>query len=233
MLRFRELEHTSLYSGLGVRLVDDFTKADAFGPYTISVDIGDNGTFRELPGDVYQRTVTAGGITWFPWLEHYADARGKTAREYRVRVTADHYTPAYAWDSEGVTTIIEPYDDVTEPGAFHPVIEIPLLPAASYPFDARVPLLRGAIEDIFGDRVPLTRVTWIDTTFPAPVPPLVTDTVLSDADGEFILPMSRAPLGVNVDVFARRPPPPFPGKQRKVSVSLPADLSTFHVITIL
>jgi hypothetical protein len=66
---------------------------------------------------------------------------------------------------------------------------------------------------------------------PAAAQPLVADEVLSDEDGEFNLPLRRAPRGVPIDVTARRAPPPLPGTHRTVPVQLPADLSA--VLTIV
>jgi hypothetical protein len=232
-LRFRELEFSRVHSGLGVRLIDDHTQAAPFGWKKISLDIDDGGTWRELDPDLVRRATTASGIVWFPWLERHRDAYGLSPRKYRVRVAAEFSTPLYLYDREGIEVFVDPYDDTTPPASSPAPIDIVLVPTASYPFAPAVPVLRGAIEDIFGERIPNTLVSWIDPTTPPPTPPLVVDQVLSDADGEFNLPMRRAPTGVSIDIYARRPPPPIPGKNRKVPVMLPADLSTFHTIQIL
>ena len=235
-LRFRELEPTTLHAGLGVSLVDDYTGGQAFGPRQIYLDIDDGGgTWRELADDVVRRTTSAGGVTWFPWLERYRDASGRPPRNYRVRVVADYYTPSYQYTDDGVVATVYPFDDVTPPAVSTGPIVIDLLPAATYPYDPKVPVMRGAIVNIFGDRVQNAYVSWVDVrpTPPAPATPLVTDTVLTDVDGEFTLPMRRAPAG-SVELYARRPPPPGPpGPSRKVTVTLPADLSTFQNILIL
>jgi hypothetical protein len=236
-LRFRELEPTTLHAGLGVSLIDDYTQDQAFGPRQIYLDIDDGGgVWRELSVDVLRRATTAGGVTWFPWLERYRDARGRPPRNYRVRVVADYYTPSYQYTDDGVVVTVYPFDDVTPPAVSTGPVVIHLLPAASYPLDPNVPVIRGAITNIFGDRVPNTFVSWVDVrpSPPAPVVPLVTDLVLTDADGEFALPMRRAPVAVQVELYARRPPPPGPpGPSRTVMVTLPADLSTFQNIMIL
>jgi hypothetical protein len=229
-LRFRELEHTRLHAGLGVRLVDDYTRQSPIGWKQVHLDVDDAGTWRELTPDIVPRALTSGGVIWFPWLEHHRDARGMAARKYRVRVAAEASTPGYLYDAEGVELLVAPYDDSTPPAGTPPVIEIKLLPAANYPFGPQVPVLRGAVEDASGARVPRALVRWID---PGLGTPLVTDEVLSDDDGEFSLPMRRAPHATPIDVHAQRPPPPNPGKQRTVSVQLPADLSTFLTMQIL
>jgi hypothetical protein len=232
MLRFRELEHTTLHAGLGVRLIDDHTNVLAFGLRRIFLDVDDAGTWREVPPELLQRATTASGVVWFPWLEKVRDARGRLPRRYRVRATAEYYAPAYLYDAEGVEVLVDPYDDVTPPAASPAPVDITLLPAASYPYDPSVPVLRGRVEDIFGEPVPHARVGWLDPTVP-PAPPLVTDLVLSDDDGEFSLPMRRAPFATPIEIHARRPPPPFPGRFRKQLVQLPGDLSTFLTMTIL
>jgi len=229
-LRFRELEHTRLHAGLGVRLVDDYTGQGPIGWRRILLDIDDGGALRELPPTLVRRTLTSGGVVWFPWLERHRDARGLPPRKYRVRIVAELYTPAYLFDAEGVEVLVAPYDDATPPAGTPPVVEIPLLPAANYPFGPEVAILRGAVEDAAGERVARALVRWLDPGLGAP---LVTDEVLSDDDGEFNLPMRRAPRGVPIDVHAERPPPPDPGPQRTVSVQLPAALSTFLTIQIL
>jgi hypothetical protein len=232
MLRFRELEHTTLYAGLGVRLVDEYTQGPPLGRCEVLLDIDEGTGWRQLDPRIVRRVATPCGILWFPWRERVRDARGLPPRRYRVRVVADYYTPGYLYDAEGIEAPVDPYDDVTPPANTPPPIEITLLPNASYPFDPGLPVLRGAVEDIYGDRVPYARVSWIDPTVP-PALPLVTDLVLSDDDGEFSLPMRRAPLLTQIDIHARRPPPPLPGKFRIRPVQLPDDLSTFLTMTIL
>ena len=90
MRRFRELEYTGLHAGLGVQLTDEYTSGPAFGPRRVFLDADDAGTWREVPPEIQPRTTTAGGVLWFPHLEHVRDARGLPARRYRVRVAADY-----------------------------------------------------------------------------------------------------------------------------------------------
>lgn len=222
-LRFRELEHTTLFAGLGVRLVDDHTRAAAVGWNRIELAVDDGGSWLDL---VAPRATTAGGVVWFPWLERHRDATGLPPRAYRVRVASELYTPRYAYDSDGIVALVDPYDDVTVPPLPVRPIDIALLPAASYPFAPAVPVLRGIVVDIFGDPVANALVTWIDGL-------LQTDSVLTDADGEFDLPMRRAPLDTPIDVHAERPPPPLGGRSGDVIVRIPQDLFTFQTIQIL
>jgi len=88
-LRYRELEHTRLHAGLGVRLVDAYTQQAAIGWTRVDLDIADGGTWRELSPDTVRRVTTSGGVIWFPWLERQRDARGGAAGNYRVRVAAE------------------------------------------------------------------------------------------------------------------------------------------------
>ena len=228
-LRYRELEHTRLCAGLGVRLIDDHTQQPPIGWTRVFLDVDDDGAWRELSPDGVRRAITNGGVVWFPWLERRRDARGRGPGRYRVRVAAELGTPAYLFDRDGVEVLVAPYDDAAPPAGTPPIVEIALLPAAHYPFAAAVPVLRGAVKDALGAPVPRALVAW---SAPGDGPPLVTDEVLSDEDGEFSLPMRRAPHATPIEVTARRPPPPEPGRQRTVSVRLPADLSTFFTMVL-
>jgi hypothetical protein len=221
-LRFRELEHTSLYAGLGVRLLDAFTGVGPLGWVKVELDIDDAGTWRELERPA---AVTAAGVVWFPGLERYRDASGRSPKLYRIRVTAELYAPRYSYDSEGVSALVDPYDDVTEPATPQRPIDVLLLPSAAYPFAPAVPLLRGAVTDVTGSPVQTALVSWLNAA-------LVTDSVLSDADGEFTLPMRRAPTGTPIDVRAERPPPPA-ARAGDIIVRVPQDLTTFQTIQIL
>lgn len=228
-LRYRDLESTRLHAGLGVRLIDDHTQQPPIGWTRVFLDVEEGGAWRELAPDSARRTVTNGGVIWFPWLERRRDARGRGPVRYRVRVAAELGTPAYLFDRDGVEVLVAPYDEASPPAGTPPVVEISLLPAANYPFAAAVPVLRGVVKDALGVPVPRALVAW---AAPSGEPSLVTDEVLSDDDGEFNLPMRRAPLGAPIDVTARRPPPPDPGMHRTVSVQLPADLSTFFTMVL-
>jgi hypothetical protein len=229
MLGFRELESSSLYAGLGVQLIDEFAsvpsasvEAPPLGWATIDIDIDDGGgVFRALDPDHLITMRTPSGVVWYPWLEHHPDARGLPARNYRVRVSAGVYAPRYAYDSGGVIVAVSPYDDNTPPAATAPApAKIFLLPTATYPFAPGVPVLRGAIVDSTGTPVPDALVNWIDPT-------LQTDSVLTDADGEFALPMRRAALNAPIDIHAERP-----GLSGDTIIRIPQDLSTFHTIPI-
>jgi len=236
-LRYRDLESTRIHAGLGVRLIDEHTQQAPIGWTRVFLDVDDSAggsagaAWRELATDGARRAVTAGGVVWFPWLERRRDARGRGPGRYRVRVLAEHGTPAYLFDREGVEVLVAPYDDAALPAGTPPLVEISLLPAANYPFGAAVPVLRGVVRDAGGAPVPRALVGW---TAPIGGPPLVTDEVLSDEDGEFNLPMRRAPHGVPIEVSARRAPPPLPGAgaRRVVSVQLPADLSAIPTIVL-
>lgn len=229
MLGFRELEHSGLYAGLGVQLIDEFAsvpganfEAPPLGWTTIDIDIDDGGgVFRPLDPAVLRSARTPAGIVWYPWLEHHADARGRAPRDYRVRVSAGMYTPRYTYDSDGVTVAVAPYDDINPPAILPAApAKILLLPSATYPFAPAVPVLRGVVVDGASLPVPEALVSWIDAT-------LQTDTVLTDADGEFALPMRRAALDTPIDIRAERP-----GQSGDVIVRIPQDLLTFHTILI-
>lgn len=231
MLRFRELESSSLYAGLCVQLVDEFASVPnvdvpPLGWTTIDVDVDDGGVWRALDSAALVIARSQAGLVWYPWLEHHRDAAGMVARNYRVRVAAEHYTPRYRYDSDGVTVGVAPYDDVSEPASIPAgPTKITLLPTSTYPFAPAVPVLRGLVVDSSNIPVPDAMVSW---TFGA----LQAESVLTDADGEFALPMRRAPLNTPIDVHAERPPPPGTGPSGDVIVRIPQDLSTFHTIQI-
>jgi len=81
-------------------------------------------------------------------------------------------------------------------------------------------VLRGLIVDTSNVPVPDALVSWIDAT-------LQTDSVLSDADGEFALPMRRAAINTPIDIHAERP-----GLAGDTIIRIPQDLSIFHTIQI-
>lgn len=228
-LRYRDLESTRLYAGLGVRLVDVYTRQSPIGWTRVFLDADEDGAWRELLPDAARRTTTNGGVIWFPWLQRRRDARGRGPVKYRVRAAAEFGTPAYLFDRDGALALVAPYDEAAPPAGTPPVVELALLPAANYPFGAAVPVLRGVVRDALGAPVPRALVAW---AAPAADPSLVTDEVLSDDDGEFSLPMRRTPRGTPIDVTARRPPPPEPGTHRTVSVQLPRDLSTYLTLVL-
>jgi hypothetical protein len=228
VLRFRELEATALYAGLGVQLIDEYASvpntrdAPAIGPVTIELDIDEAGTWRPIDTAGHLQRRTPSGIVWFPWLEYHRDARGMAPRKYRVRVSAPAYIPLYQWDSSGLEALVYPYDNVEPPAGPASLLRAVLLPSAMYPFAPDVPILRGVVTDA-GTPVPEVLVYWTDAT-------LRTDRVLTDADGEFELPMRRAPPGPNPIFVAAETP--FGGPSGDVPVRLPQDLPAFQTIQI-
>ncbi|HEY6035975.1 MAG TPA: carboxypeptidase-like regulatory domain-containing protein [Kofleriaceae bacterium] len=229
MLGFRELESSNLYAGLGVQLIDEFAsvpsanvEAPPLGWATIEIDIDDGGgTYRTLDPGVLVTMRTPSGVVWYPWLERHADARLLVARNYRVRVSAGVYAPRYAYDSDGVVVAVSPYDDNNPPAAIAVApTKILLLPTATYPFAPAVPILRGLVIDTSNAPVPNALVSWIDAA-------LQTDAVLTDADGEFALPMRRAAINTPIDIHAERP-----GLAGDTIIRIPQDLSISHTIQI-
>jgi hypothetical protein len=233
MLVFHELEDVSLYAGLGIQLIDDFESVPAQGlevapigwtRIELAIDDG-GGVFRAIEPP-YQVIRGSGGVLWFPYLERYRDARGRAPRTYRVRIEAEFYVPSYSYQAEGVDIQVAPYDPVNPP-AFVPTLptKIHLLPAAMYPFEDAVPVLHGSVVDTANAPVVAALVTWMDGA-------LQTDAVLTDADGEFSLPMRRAPRDTPIDIHAERPPPPAGGRAGDTIVRIPQDLSILHTIQI-
>jgi hypothetical protein len=229
-LGFREIEHSALYAGLGVQLIDEFEsvpsqgfEAPTLGWIALDLEIDDGRGWRAVD---HVPTRTASGVLWFPYLERTADARGRQPRKYRVRVAAQFYTPRYLFDAEGVEVEVAPYDDVNPPASVPAMAQkIGLLPAATYPYADQIPVLRGEVVDPAGAPVVNALVSWSDAA-------LQTDAVLSDADGEFSLPMRRAPHDLPIDIHAERPPPPASGRSGTTIIRIPQDLSSFHTIQI-
>jgi len=160
---------------------------------------------------------TSGGLLWFPWLEYYRDARGLSPRNYRVRVHGDAYVPRYAWDSAGVEQLVHPYDDSNPPAVVPPgPIKVRLLPSQTYPFADNVPVLAGVVREAL--------VSWSDGSA------VQVDSVLSDPDGEFRLPLRRAPIGNTP--FLVEAVTPFGGPSGFITIRIPQDLLTFQTLTI-
>lgn len=229
MRAFRELEASTVYAGLGVKLVDEYASVPAAGLEipppgwsVIELDIDDNGTWRQLDPRTLIVNRTQSGVVWFPWLEHYRDAANLAARNYRVRVTADSATPRYRASSDGVVVAVSPYDDNAAP-ALMPAgpIKVAMLPSATYPFAPSVPVQRGLVLDAALNPVADALVSWDDAA-------LQTDSVLTDSDGEFSLPMRRAPANnVAIPIKAERGVLTGAGIAR-----IPQTISTFQTIQI-
>jgi hypothetical protein len=231
VLQFRELEFSALYAGLGVQLVDEYASVPALnldvGPLAsveIELDIDEGGgNWRALDMGTVKTRRSAAGILWFPWLEHYRDATGMLPRSYRVRVHSDVYVPLYEWDTTGVEQQVFPYDDVTAPGGpANPLLRLSLLPSPTYPFADGVPVISGVVLEA-GVPAPDVLVSWSHAS-------LQTDRVLTDEDGEFRLPLRRAPR--DNTQFPVEAITPSGGPSGFKTIRIPQDQLTFLTITI-
>ena len=215
---WRELrsEHISLYSPLGLRLVDDFTGRAPLGRVSATLD-------RRVSAGVWEPTtidavLTPSNILTWPGLGREFEPVSAPTRRYRVRLEADLYRPGYLQALDGIEFDAPPWDDDNEPV---PVTTGPqdayLLPATTYGFPTWVRVLRGQVEDLSGG--PVANVLVHQAT---------AERALTDERGTFSLPLRWATSGQPVDAIDIRT-----GRAGTHVLNLPADLRANVTITIV
>ncbi len=172
---------SSLWAGASAYVLDDFTGESPNTQVNVALDVQDGTAWRALANVAVATPI---GTYAFPKLEKYGISTGRPSRRYRIRVDADGYLPYYLFNSTGVEFDVYPYDDDTPPT---PLPKLPLVialyPTAAYPFGAEVPLLRGKVVDSTGAGVAYALVECL------------TERVLTDLTGAFVLPMRKSPAG--------------------------------------
>lgn len=211
---WREVERAHLYAGFGVELVHAHDGRPPRGKVDLAFEI-DVGGWRPAP--LVPRWIRP-GLAFLPALERYRDAAGRSPRTYRVKVSAELYLPLYTWQElPGIDVLVAPWDEANPPAVtLDAPVRIPLLPRAGHPFDVR-PVLRGYVINPNGSPLATALVEFDGMQ------------VLTDAAGEFALPMPRAPAGTSlVDVSAV----PTDGRSAAFPVTLPDELRQKVVFTL-
>jgi len=205
-----------LYSPVGFRLIDDLTGRAPLGEVTCTVWLRDVAG-QYWPTDLQPARNVSGALV-FPGL-------GRSSRvndpphHYRAVITATYYRPFYAAQQDGLEFDAPPYNDAQPPPT---VVGVPqdvvLVPAANYPFQPQVRVLRGDVRDAAGSPVTNVEISRGNT-----------ERVLSDESGCFALPLRQDPSGtpITIDALDHRS-----GKQGQAQVTLPADLGKSQRITI-
>jgi hypothetical protein len=210
-------ERRVLYSPVGLRLVDDLTGTAPASAVRAELDEQDASGIWHLTG--IRAVRSPGDVLLYPGLGRSSQVATQPVRHYRVRLISDYYVPDYLATTEGIPFDAHPYDDDTPPAALPSLPEDAfLLPAASYPFPGHLRVLRGAVTDVFSNRVAFAEVTEGSR-----------ERVLTDSRGEFAVPL-RWPAIVDViqiDAVDNRT-----GRSGQITVTLPGDLSQGHTIII-
>jgi hypothetical protein len=165
------------YSPIGMRLIDELTNQVPIGNVYSFLDIKDaSGVWRETG---IQSSRNTDAVLAYPGLERHATVTGLQPPQYRVRLKADFYIPYYLINADGIVFNAYPYNDTNPPAQVVTVpTDTPLLPATNYPFAPQIPVLRGIVVDASGKAVANASVSQGNT-----------ERVLSDAQGQFALPL--------------------------------------------
>ena len=211
------LESSTLYSPIGLRLIDDLTGGSPLGTVVATLDITDlSGGWRET--DVHA-VNTPSAIVTYPGLEYHGDVTGLPARQYRVRLISDLYIPYYQINADGIVFTAYPYNDSNPPAVVtQSATDIPLFPAPNYPFASHIPVLRGVVVDAGNQRVTYAYVTQAHT-----------ERAVTDGHGNFALPLRWVAPNTATPIDATDPRT---GRSGTISIQLPAALNSSLTISI-
>ena len=205
-----------LYSPVGLRLVDDFTGRPPIGRIRAHLDSQTAGGWETT--DV-KAVRTPGNVISYPGLGRSANFAVQPPMHCRVRIEAEFYTPDYLLTRDGFEFDAHPYDDDNPPAA---TATLPnstfMLPAANYPYEGHLRVLRGQVADAANAPVANVEVSLG-----------VSERAASDQRGRFALPLRWAPLSgpIQIDAIDQRT-----GRNGQKTVTLPGDLASGHVIVI-
>lgn len=210
-------ERRVLYTQVAIDLVDDFTGAPPLGRISVTLEVDRGGTWHMVPRKpVFTATSTAA----FPGLGLTSHPADKLPQQYRVRVTSSRYRPLYGGSLalDAVVFTVHPYDHQHPPATLLAApLPVFLLPGTDYSFSSGVPVLHGRIEDPGG--LPVDN---------ALVKEGGRERVLTDARGEFSLPLRWVPLGTTVTIDAEDRS----GRLGNLALNVPGDLVAGQVITV-
>lgn len=215
-----------LVTPVAFRLVDSMTGA---APIRRIVTILEEQT---SPGNwtriAVEPTYTASGFLIFPKLDKRAHALGQPARKYRFKIdtaATPAYLPAYGAapaTADGIEFDSFPYNDDALPPTFaNHITDVVLFPSPRYPFNPNTPVLRGYAK----------RTGTNERVAGAEVMEGVHDRTLTDAAGEFALPLRQVAPHVNtvIDVTDQHSTP----NQTGVAViQIPLALGIAHTIAL-
>ncbi len=210
-------ERLTMYSPVGLNLIDDFSGANPVGRFEAELDE------QDTAGDWHSTTIQAvrslGNTLVYPGLGRTVETAVTPIRRYRVRLASRFYRADYLMNDDGIEFDVHPYNDDTPPAVIpNQPVDVFLLPSASYPFPGHVRVLRGEVVDNLGD--PVANVEVVEGA---------RERVLTDARGEFALPLRWPALSgpVQIDAVDHRT-----GRNGSINATLPADLAHSNTITI-
>jgi hypothetical protein len=208
-------ERRSLYSAVGLRLIDLLTGGLPVGWVQASLDLLGGAGWQPAPGKLL---LSTSGILTAPHLERTAHP-GAVPRRYRIRLTAEFYRPLYQVTLDGVEFDAFPYNDNVAPASFaRTTTETLLVPSPAYPFPPHVPVLRGAVVDPAA--APVEDAVLTDPG---------TERAVTDARGAFALPLRTAAPGAPITITATHPRSARTGS---IQVTLPADVGRSQTIQV-
>ena len=215
---WRELatERRSLYSPIGIRLIDEFTGKAPLGGVSVQLD-------RQVSAGVWaptdlQAVLTPSSTFTWPGLGRMRQSASAPTRRYRARIAAERYRPEYLQSTDGLEFDAPPWNDDNRP---NPItsgpVDVYLFPASVYDFPTWVHVLHGFVQDASG--APVANVLVHQATV---------ERALSDERGTFSLPLRWAMNGQAVDAIDART-----GRSGSHVLNLPADLQSSVTITIV
>jgi hypothetical protein len=177
---------------VGLELVDDFTGQAPSGRLDVRLEARPPGASTWTRVD-HPPTLTPGGWIAFIGLGRTSNPTGKPVVRHRVSLTAEAMLPLYGPSplAGHVEFDVHPFDDAHPPGVGVDRQKVFLLPAPGYAFPGEVPVARGRVIDAAGAPVARALVTFSTK-----------ERVLSDARGQFALPLRWAAKNTTVQIDA-------------------------------
>ncbi|MCP3143400.1 carboxypeptidase-like regulatory domain-containing protein [Pyxidicoccus xibeiensis] len=176
---------------------------------------------REGPAGTWQRVrtppvSTPSGILAWSGLEHRRFAQGVAPVRYRLTVDTELYVPAFRESRDDEPLQIQPYDDRGPPPPPAAPLRLLLYPSVAYPFEPRIPVLRGTVED--AQHRPVRDALLGHGP---------RERVLTDAKGAFALPLRQASPGTaSIHVSDRQ------GRADIATITLPQSLTSAVTFTL-
>jgi hypothetical protein len=220
MLRRRRLvqDRQVTRSPLWIRPYDEFADRRVTSGLEVTLERLADGRWVEA---VEKPTITSSGDIAFLGLGRAREPDLVGVRTYRVKLEVDGYRADYPPPGGGLVAPVAAWSP-ERPPTFDAILRVlPLLPATTYPFAPRTPLLNGSVRDAAGGSV-------VDAEVSATVSVGEVnrrERVLSDELGTFRLPLRWAQGATQIAVVKG-------ALTCGATVTVPGDLSTIHVITV-
>lgn len=200
---------------LAIQLWDHLTQSAPLGsPRVVLEREGPAGQWRPVPR---QATLTPSGLHTWMRLEHRRFALGAPPVPHRLSVDSELYVPGFRETQDFELFSLQPYDGQSVPA---PVAQAPLrvllYPSAAYPFEHRIPVLRGSVVSEDGKPVRDARLSHGQD-----------ERSLTDAKGQFALPLRFVRPGPAVVRVRDRQ-----GHTATESITVPLSLSTAVTIKL-